>query len=238
VLRARFPLPTIVAVRKPKSVIIAADSKPTYRGAPGPAVTCKIYRTGETYFAIEALEHDSVRGFYPRSDIAASFNPSDTFSMKLHSAQASVERSLLRDLLAMKSEDPDAFRWATTDNHEPTIISVIFAEFRDGVPYLGGFGLEFIDGSIPRIRGITFECPGINCSPSGTLVLWGGNHAKAKEFIEHTHGPTEERIRTAIELEIAADPSKVGPPIVVLRIDAAGADWIANESGCPVQVVP
>jgi len=80
-------------------VVIAADGKPTYRGVPGPATVCKIYQTDQTYFAIEGLEHDSARAFFPKDVIAHSFAPSDAQSnlARLEGVKQSTSRRFGQD---------------------------------------------------------------------------------------------------------------------------------------------
>src|SRR5206468_12096100 len=89
---------SIVAIRVPHFVVIAADSKATYRGEPGPATVCKIYQSGSLYFAIAGLEHDQERNFYPKTIIANSFsNP--VFATAAANVKQAMKDALRAELL-------------------------------------------------------------------------------------------------------------------------------------------
>jgi len=139
----------------------------------------------------------------------------------------------------MKVEDKAAFDWTTKESltDGPTVLAVVLAEFRDRVPYVGGFGFDFVDGQPPIVNTTVLECPGKDCGSTGGLMVYAGKTREASKFITHSSGPAEERMRKAVELEVLAEPATAGPPIVVLRIDQNGPVWVANESSCP-NVVP
>lgn len=167
-----------MAFRGPRYVVIAADSKPTYRGEQGPATICKIYQSGSLYFAIAGLEHDRERNFYAKTIVANSFS-SAVFPVAVENVKRVMKESLLRELLRMKTEDPDSYHWTLKDGGD--ILSVVLVEAQNEIPYVSGIGFQFADFPEPQITVSQMSCPGDDC-PNGTLTLYLGRQSAAKRF--------------------------------------------------------
>jgi len=227
---------SIVAVRTSKSFIIAADSKPTYRGAPGPSTVCKIYRTGKLYFAISGLDYDKGRNFFPSQLVAANFSDRQPFDRAVSRVQAAVTSALLAELNAMHSTDPATFRF-TVRNRDVT--SILLAEFRAGIPRAAGLEFQYVDSPAPRVKVNRIACPG-DC-PSGNQYFFLGEQAEARQFLkDHSRQPLNPRTlpESLVRLEAKSHPDDVGPPISVLRVTRIGPSWLANDSACPILVHP
>lgn len=227
---------SIVAVRTPRSIIIAADSKPTYRGSPGPAIVCKIYRTGRLYFAISGLDYDEGRHFFPAQIIASSFSDALPFDRTVARVERAVRAALLAELDALKSSDPQTFRF-TIKGYDVT--SILLAEIRNGIPHLAAREFQYSESPSPHLLVNRITCPG-RCPPGNEYVFLG-EQTEASQFVkEHRREALNPLAlpESLVRLEAQSHPNDVGPPIVVLRLSARGARWIANDSACPVVVNP
>jgi hypothetical protein len=227
---------SIVAVRTPRSFIIAADSKPTYRGTPGPPTVCKIYRTGKLYFAISGLDYDKGRNFFPAQIIAAKFSDALTFDHSVARVENAINAALVEELSALKATDPQAFRF-TIKNRDVT--SILLAEFRGGIPRIAGREFQYVHAPTPRLRVNRITCPG-DCS-RGNQYFFLGEQTEASQFVkDHRRDVLNPRAvpEQLVKLEAQSHPDDVGPPIAVLRVDKNGPAWLANDSACPIVVNP
>jgi hypothetical protein len=227
---------SIVAVRTPRSFVIAADSKPTYRGAPGPPSVCKIYRAGKLYFAISGLDSDSDRGFFPAQIVAAKFSETRTFAHSVASVERAVSAALLDELNAMRATDPQTFRF-TIRNRDVT--SILLAEFRAGVPRIAAREFQYVDSPAPGITVNRINCPG-DC-PAGNQYFFLGEQSEATQFVKnHRRETLDPRTvpESLVKLEARYHPDDVGPPVAVLRVDRRGPVWLAKGAGCPIVVSP
>lgn len=227
---------SIVAVRTPRSIIIAADSKPTYRGTPGPPTVCKIYRTGRLYFAISGLDYDEARHFFPAQIVASNFSDAVPFNRAVARVESAVKAALLAELDTLKSSDPQTFRF-TIKGHDVT--SILLAEVRNGIPRLAAREFQYADSPSPHLKVNRITCPG-NCPPGNEYVFLG-DQAEASQFVkEHRREALNPLAlpESLVSLEAKSHPSDVGPPIVVLRLSSRGARWISNDSACPVVLNP
>jgi hypothetical protein len=226
---------SIVAVRTPRSFIIAADSKATYRGAPGPPTVCKIYRTGKLYFAISGLDYDKGRNFFPAQIVAAKFSEAGTFARAVARVETAIKSALLDDLSAMKATDPQTFRFTVKDRD---VTSILFAEFRAGLPRMASREFQYADSPQPHLTVNRITCPG-DC-PRGNQYFFLGEQAEATRFVrDHRRESLDPRAtaESLVRLEAKSHPDDVGPPIVLLRVDRRGPQWLAN-SDCPIVVNP
>lgn len=227
---------SIVAVRTPHSFVIAADSKPTYRGIPGPPSVCKIYRTGKLYFAVSGLDYDEGRRFYPAQIIAAKFSDAVPFDRAVARVEGALKSALLNELAALKASDLPTFRF-TIKNRDVT--SILLAEFRNGVPRMAALEFEYIDALTPHIAISRVTCPG-DC-PAGNQFFFLGEQAEAAKFVkDHRHETLNPRTvpEALVRLEARAHPDDVGPPVAVLRVDRRGPTWLESDSSCPIVVNP
>jgi hypothetical protein len=225
---------SIVAVRSPEFILIAADSKPTWKGRPGPSVVCKIYRTGALYFAVAGIDHDSGRGFYVKDLVAGGAESSGRFEAQVASVDEKISPRFLVEMKQMKAEDPDEYKFASAEDGPQ--LTIAFAKFEEGAPYFAVRGFQYDDELLPRVKLSRADCPGANC-PQGVLLEYVGKSGYIKDYVAKHGGEkigAEALARKLVELEIEEAPSTVGPPIELLRIDASGPYWISNEAGCPI----
>ena len=224
---------TIIAVRTAEFVIIATDSKATYLGQPGPPTVCKIYNNGELYFAAAGLDRDSQRNFSVKDIVAQSLLPSANFDDQVARVENAVSQSLLTELHRLQREDPGTYAFTMHNSRE--VVSLVLAQYQDGVPHLAARGFGWIANPAPAIKIDRITCPG-DCSDGRELVSLGEKTA-AEKFMHANAGEDFDLPALAtklVQLEIDDSPGNVGPPINEVRLDKDGVSWISNDAGCPV----
>ena len=225
---------TIIAVRTSDFVIIATDSKATYLGSPGPPSVCKIYNSGSLYFAIAGLDHDTRRNFYVNAIVASNFSPAGKFDEQVARVERAVSAALLAELGRMRLEDPGTYAFTARSGKD--VLSIVMAEWQDGIPHLAARGFSWTAIPVPGINIGRVTCPG-DCSDGRELVSLGEKNA-AEKFMHDNSGENFDLPSLAtklVQLEIADSPGDVGPPISEMRLDKDGATWISNDSGCPAR---
>jgi hypothetical protein len=225
---------SIVLVRTPVLIVIAADSKPTYKGRPEASTVCKIYRSDDVYFAIAGLEHDSGRGFYPKDLVAAGVKASEGFETRVARAEEFLSSNFLLEMERLEAEDPDQYKFAIAGAGPQ--LTVAFAQMEKGVPYFAVRGFQYYDSPSPRVERSRADCPGRECPNGEVRIEYLGESRAIQRYLANGVEQTDAAAfaRKLVELEIQDSPFDVGPPIALLRIDASGPTWISNDGGCPV----
>lgn len=226
---------TIVFVRTANFIVIAADSKATFRGGTVPSAVCKIYRAGDFYFAIGGLEHDGARAFYVKDLVADGIKSASRFEMRVAEAQQEISARFLVEMKRLQAEDLDTFKYTSRDPGPQ--LSVAFIHMENGVPLFAIRGFEYHDRPSPAVEISRFDCPGEDCS-DGLRIEYMGKQNAIKAYFPNHVGETIDPVvlaRNLVELEIEDEPSSVGPPIAILRLDTSGATWISNGCGCPIE---
>ncbi|MHB8754697.1 MAG: hypothetical protein ACYC92_07035 [Candidatus Acidiferrales bacterium] len=224
---------TIIAVRAPDFVVIATDSKATYRGRPGPPAVCKIDKSGALYFAVAGLDHDTRRNFYLKAIVAGNFSPAGNFDEQVTRVEHAVSQALLIELGRMRVEDPGTYAFTVRPGKE--VASMVLAEMQKGTPHLAARGFSWTPNPAPSISISRVTCPG-DCANGRELVSLG-EKAAAVKFMHEISGENFDLPSLAtklVQLEIDDSPGDVGPPISEIRIDKSGATWLSNPSGCPI----
>jgi hypothetical protein len=224
----------IIVIRTPEVIVIAADSKPTWAGKPGPANVCKIYRSGDLYVAVGGLDHDQTRNFYIKDLISAKDSSLEHFASQVRRLEEKITPRFLEEMKRLKAEDSTTYNLISSEGGKQ--LSLAFAKVQDGIPYFAIRGFSYPDIPDPKVEVAYVDCPGRDC-PQGVLVEYMGKHAAIDSFTA-THGGGNfnpvDLARKLVELEVQEDPEHIGPPIDILRLDATGPQWIANESNCPI----
>ncbi|MFZ0639106.1 MAG: hypothetical protein WA020_02985 [Candidatus Acidiferrales bacterium] len=224
---------TIIAVRTAEFVIIATDSKATYLGQAGPPTVCKIYNNRQFYFAAAGLDHDARRNFYVKNIVAQSLLPSANFDDQVARVENAVSQSLMTELNRLQREDPGTYAFTMHSSRE--VVSLVLAQYQDGVPHLAARGFGWIANPAPAIKIDRVTCPG-DCSDGRELVSLG-EKAAAEKFMRENTGEDFDLPALAtklVQLEIENSPGDVGPPINEVRLNKDGVTWISNGAGCPV----
>jgi hypothetical protein len=181
------------------------------------------------------LEHDGARGFYVKDLVVDGIKSASRFESRVAAAQQEISARFLVEMKRLQAEDLDAFEYTSRDPGPQT--SVAFVRMENGVPFFAIRGFEYHDGPSPTVEISRFDCPGKDCS-EGLRIEYIGKQNAIKAYFPNHVGETIDPVvlaRKLVELEIEDEPSSVGPPIAILRLDPSGVTWISNGCGCPIE---
>jgi len=239
---------SIVAVRNNDEIVIAADSKTTLTpardgmGEPESIAKCKIVQVGNLFFASAGSAGIGSVEFYGNVDPV--FNLKEVIAKglagkgRIADKVNTLEKVLVINLsqIAEKARQDNAAFFLERFVKHP-IHSVIVAGLENGELLLMVRTFKLIispSGSLSFEIG-RFACPG-DCQASFVTMFEGQTEAirrylQENEYFLYDTDPTT-AARNLVELEISKDPSFVGPPIDILRLTRAGAEWIQRKSLC------
>jgi HTH-type transcriptional regulator/antitoxin HigA len=224
---------TIIAVRTPVDISIAADSLGTMRGADGRITTkrvCKIYSQDNLFLGVAGLDNDDGANFKVSDIVFDAIRSERRLADKMSAASKALQSRLLSEARTFRSSRPKDFDALTNPDSGGTSIMLIGIE--DGVP--AGIGQQFtvsVDSnkSIQVMPTMRTGCPG-DC-PSGVMLFHMGTYAAIEGYL--AVDPQRRRIVDSadyaaklVQLEIDAHASGVGGPINVLRLTANGPHWV------------
>lgn len=229
---------TVVIIRTPQEVVIAADSAATIRGG-GLSATrrtvCKIYQADTSlFFAVSGLVNDPQTGFDIPTIVASSSREGDSVAAKLARVEREVQTAVLRELPNVKERDPAGY--AKLINSKGAV-TVALVGVDAGAPVATSFslGLALSPKGAIETTIIRDSCPG-NC-PSGVRAFWFGE-GDAIDRLRAAGGLPELDMpalaRYLFQVEIDAGAPSVGGPVDVLRILPGGPIWVQKKPDCPV----
>jgi len=226
---------SIIVVRTPTVIVLGADSKRIFGSTGKSASACKIGISKNVVWAAAGMVETSGGSFSAHRMAADSIAaPGD-----LGTRVADFERTVmvkLRDRL--NGSTGKRREWILRRVENQPALEVVFAAFEEDVPHI--YVTEFyaepdgITGAF-AIRVKRSESPSTTFPNSTIFAL--GRHKVAEATIHST--PTmwatlglAGAVRHLIELEIAAGPEEVGPPIAIVKITKKGPHWI-SQGQCP-----
>jgi hypothetical protein len=228
---------TVVIIRTPQEVVIAADSAATIRGDGRPATertVCKIYQAETSlFFAVSGLVNDPQTGFNIPKIVASSSLESGSMAFKLAKVEREVQAAVLRELPYVKERDPAGY--AKLINSKGAV-TVALVGVDAGAPVATSFslGLAVSAKGLIETSIIRDSCPG-NC-PSGVRAFWFGE-GDAIDRLRATGRLPElgmpELARYLVQVEIDSGAPSVGGPVDVLRILPGGPIWVQKKPDCP-----
>ena len=204
----------VVIFRTPTSIIIAADSRltitdGTFRDG------CKIVRSGKWWM---------VNGGFTRSDavdvnatVAQAIAPTTTIEAAMQAVQQVYRAKIQPEILkAPYYQQKPPFT---------PVMALFIAGLEQGIPVVGRFGAD-----APRMDDYSATCPGRLCS-DGRLRYGVGPVG----FPERVRAATADvaGARRIIEEQIQVTPERVGPPIDVVELTAAGGARFSQRGACP-----
>jgi len=228
---------TIVVIRTPEEVVIAADSTSTIQGdglTPGTATVCKIYEVDNLlFFAISGLANDARSGFSIPQIVATDARAGGSISARLARMERDVTEALLGELPKLKGRDPGGYEKLV---RAKGAVTVMLAGMDDGSPMATSFsiGLTRSDKGLIETNVTRESCPG-NCT-NGVRAFWFGEGGEIERLIHSgglPQGSMAELAEHLVEAEISAHAPNVGGPVDVLRIRADGPVWVHRKPGCP-----
>src|SRR5215471_14117473 len=225
---------TIVAMRTPEVVALAADTAATFKGGGQPdtqAAVSKIGQQGQVLYALSGFVKDPRGLFDPAAMIAATFHEAQPFLSAVAHLEAHLARALTAALLYLRTDEPALFRQAITAGTGGT--TVFLASFEHGVPLAVSLTLR---GAATPTGDIHIDtqrraCPGADCPEGRYTFLLGRHKAIEQYFATHTLRLAmrpEEAVRFLVQLEIDAKTPGVAPPIEVVRLSQDGIHWLAQ----------
>ena len=230
---------TVVIIRTPAEIVMAADSAVQETGEDGTSdvgVTCKIAQIGENvFFAAAGWVGDT----------------SGAFLAPLVAIQCCSTNHRFLDAVkafenAAKSPLSDAFEDIRQRKIGPvldgmTALETVFAGFENGVlKYsVSHFSVKLDNaGFISITAERATNCPSAH-APNENLSAIGKNTHIRSYLASHRREinlPTADKaelVRRLIQLEIDNDPNGyVREPIVILRLTQKGPEWVRNEGVC------
>jgi hypothetical protein len=218
---------TIVVIRSPHEVVLAADSQATYEGGEAPenvGPVSKIYEVGELFFAVSGLAEDPETQFSVSEIVADASRGLATVTEKVRAIEHRIAAALSVEVPAIKQRDPDLY--AKLAGGQP-VISLVLVGAEKGVPFAKGI-MFTVDSVMEN------SCPG-NCL-FGVKTLWLGQSDAIGKYMEKHRIPRKpfaDFARFLIQLEIDSKAEGVEGPIDILRITPDGPEWIQRKPDCP-----
>jgi hypothetical protein len=229
---------TIVVVRTPVDVSIAADSLGTFSNHVGTVTegpVCKIYQSGATFLGVAGIDNDPTTKFSVAESALPARRDGWPLSRQMDAAEIALIKALRSEAAYLKAHDPVNFGKLTA--RDIGGVQIIFVGLEGGVPSAVGEQLTVSDvgSTISVIRASRQQCPGSDC-PNGVYTFELGSHAAIDRYLslQGTRSFSgSELAKTLVQLEIDARTPGVGGPIDLLRINAKGPEWIQQKAGCP-----
>jgi hypothetical protein len=232
---------TVVIIRTPQEVVIAADSAAAIHGDGLSATTqtvCKIYEVDGAglFFAVSGLVNDPQTGFNVPRLVASAIGNSESMGTRLAEVERTVQAAVLRELPQVKQRDPAEYAKLIDSKGA---VTVAVAGIDAGVPATASFSLGFAVSPKGEIEPSTIResCPG-NC-PSGVRAFWFGEGGAIERLRAAGGLPqlgTPELARYLVQVEIDAGAPDVSGPVDVVRILPSGPVWVQKKPGCPVML--
>jgi hypothetical protein len=230
---------SIVAIRVPGLIVIAADSAGTFEGRNKPSSTkpvCKIYQSGGMFFAVAGFVDDPVTHFNVAHIVIEAARGGGSIRDKAEASASRLKWMIPREMPTLKADDPTEYSKMTSGKEDFT--SILFFGLENGQVVAVGFGLKVAASQNARLKVVPSwrSCPGVDCSANGMYVFTLGKHDAIDRFYA-SNPPSSyvvwDRAEFLVGLEIAEFPESVRPPIDVLKVDSEGAHWIHHKRQCP-----
>jgi len=228
---------TIVGIRTPEQVVIAADSLATVRGyrIESTQPVCKIFTVKGTAFAIAGFVKDPVWNFDAEHLTADSLQRQNRLTDNANDLEERLTASLGSYLERLKKGNPYLYG-KVLEGQDGNITSILLTAYEGDQPVAIGMsfrGSEETGGRV-RITGTRVACPG-DC-PDGVMYFFLGERHPIERYISE-HGrdrllPASSGAPFSVQLVIDGGSKQVGPPIDVIVIDRQGVSWPARKEGC------
>lgn len=228
---------TIVGIRTPTQVVVAADSMGTSRGnrIESTRPVCKIFTVKDTAFAIGGLVKSLPWDFDAESLTAGSLRRHNRLTDTANDLTERLTGLLGSYLERLKPGNPSLYA-KTLEGEDGTITSILLTAYEGDQPVAIGMGFRASEepGGRVKITATRVACPG-DC-PNGVMYFFLGERRPIDHYIAE-HG--EDRLSPAstgapflVQLVIDGGSKRVGPPIDVVVVDRQGVSWTARKDGC------
>jgi hypothetical protein len=221
----RIQATTIVVVRTPAEVAMAADSCGTMGYQPTCKSVCKISHIDDIYVAVAGLDNDANTGFSVSKSVALAIHGRHTFIEKMNLATKAIQLPLRKEAIALK-------KIGFLDPLLKDGVVILLIGSQEGVPMYAGQSFTVTDsrGTIKVVPSKREECPGTDC-PNG---LWISPVGETDAITVYRSNPMNrvvhdaaEYARTLVQVQIDKPTKGVSGPVHVVRISAAnGAEVV------------
>jgi hypothetical protein len=224
---ARLTATAVVVFRTDRGIILASDSRwtdavpdGTFRFRHG----CKILRSGRWWM---------VNGGFARSDhvdVSATVARAIAAATTMDAAMRAVQQ------VYRATMQPSILRAPYYQQKPPgtPVVAIVVAGLDHGVLSVGRFGADVVRQQPFALEDYGATCPGRLC-PDGRLLYGVSQQGPVvdlllkrprPDWLERADAPAARRL---IAMQIAATPERVGGPIDVLELTAAGARWAERD---------
>jgi hypothetical protein len=233
VLAAMLPVSlsatALVVFRQPGRIILAGDS--VFTVADGTTYrACKVRRAGRWWFVVGGfINHGRETDTYTL--VSTAISGTDSVSAAL-TAIGGLSRTFYDGLKAAQS----------SPRSDLPMLEIIVGGNDHGVLTVGAYNVELKRREPFELSATSGTCPGEWCA-DGRVFFSASVDADKPAIRLMSMKPRPAWLqrgdavaaRRLIELQIAATPQSVGPPIDVLEITSSGARWVGREtaSQCP-----
>jgi hypothetical protein len=229
---------SIVGIRTPDAVVIAADSQLTIKGGAQPETqrVCKIFQAGKAFFTLTGFYKDPDRGFDITGLVPAILDQRLPLATAADHTAAGVAEALRRELQRLRKEAPEVFG-RLFPSREGRVLRIFYAGFEGDTPVtvLTLFTYAVTPAGEVTVGSQSSTCPGSCTADSATYYLLTDRRV-IDDYLatgKYQSRSPEETAKLFVELTIAAHLPDVGPPVDVLRIDRKGAAWVERKEECP-----
>jgi hypothetical protein len=228
---------TIIAIRTPDKLILGGDSMVTTGDSSEARLRCKTKTTNNVFWGESKIIEVPSRGFFVDDIAAAAMSEAGTLSDRISSFELAVSTPLTKIVNDLKRGDPVWFR----DNQEDkTALEIVFAAFDNGIStihlrYFTAISNQS-DGTV-SLKITKWDCPSDDCPAFGYTALGFHEVADAelsRMKIDQGSPDLPRTVYHLIQMEIAAVPEHVGPPIAIVEITKDGPRWV-SEGQCGPQ---
>jgi hypothetical protein len=209
----------------------------TTAGSESTGRECKIFKSGDIFFALAGFYRDPARGFDLRRLVVETIRKDMTLSEATDAVANAVSSSLHDELLKLRSESPELFN-KYVGGRPGQLAKILFTCFEDGVPKVAflGFSEEGLPSGEITVSAKRAACPG-DCNSQSVSAFYMTDRTAIDEYLKNGGKldwlSPEKAAKQLVELVIKAGTPGVGPPVDVLRIDGNGAEWVARKPECP-----
>lgn len=230
---------SLVCLRSPDAIVLAADSRMTVRNSAGESYSreCKIHREGDIVFALVGFYKDPVQRYDLRELVASAIGKGMTLADATDAVTKTVSEALRAELLRLRSESPGLYAKHIEGKTGP-LVEILLARYEESVPKVALIGLRpsgLPSGNI-ALHGDLTVCPG-ECSAKSITAFFLTDRTAIDAYLgkggKLDWVSPANAAKKMVELVIEADTPGVGPPVDVLRIDGKGMTWVERKPECP-----
>lgn len=220
---------SVVAVRTPKMIVIAGDSKTVMGTDVG--LLCKVRVVNDVAYGESGILMVPSRQFVATDIVGRALDHEGGLSVRADAFSRDIVEPLTKLSTELREGDPPGYVKLVKDK---VVFSVVFAAFEDHMAkmIMRYWTASEKDGRVVLTQS-NYACPG-DCE-TGYVAL-GDNDAVTADVVKHPaiwkDLGLEVAVRHLVEDEIMDMPDAVGPPVEILRVSEGGIQWVEDPGSC------